>query len=261
MGSPCSVTQQKWQRPGDARDNSFASVRSADSELGEEEYSSCESLQEVRRIAANRQKLEDRSDTGPGSCTHPQDEKTSKQGYIRLWVWVFVLLIFGVVLLPQLAGYFNFLSAERALGRVPPKVRLQVQTATLGGYKLPTGETPDSLAAFLNKHSSTEYYVGPYSGGPSVYATIAESNRNNEIIRKDQVINTEGLAAFIVIWIKPLAVCKDDFDTQDAARYIRDQFKVDSVAFVCYWNGLSKTVLTEQSLKTVDQALLQASRA
>lgn len=175
-----------------------------------------------------------------------------------------VLLTIVVLLIVTLA--FNSLVLSRSSDDFKHhSVRLCVQR-TEDGYKLPMGESPRSLRNFLNDESQTTYLLEPSVAGPAVYATIAETNRLDLIIKKDQVESCHrsagGLAAFIVIRISPLESCVDGKETQRVAKYIRETFNVTSIAFVCYWNprdnpteGFAATPFTQQSLKNVDKTL------
>jgi len=155
--------------------------------------------------------------------------------------------------------------AFSSMGGQPVHVQLHVQRSD-HLYKLPMGQSPRSLADFLNAQSRHKYHLEPVANAVSVYATIAEENRLAEVIDKDQVLKAGSVKAFILVWIKPPELCVVGQESQDIERYVREHFtSVESVAFVCHWNpggdpkkGFSdvQTKLSQQSLKRLDRMLV-----
>lgn len=105
----------------------------------------------------------------------------------------------------DLMSWAHYSSSESVIDfiarkREPLRVHLVVQQQGDFGYKLPIGESPQSLLDFLNKHSpnTTTYFLEPNDGAIPVYACITEMNRNHEHLLRDQIENPRHVARGLI---------------------------------------------------------------
>eukprot|EP00440_Ansanella_granifera_P019340 gb/GFBE01021009.1/.p1 GENE.gb/GFBE01021009.1/~~gb/GFBE01021009.1/.p1 ORF type:complete len:273 (+),score=38.75 gb/GFBE01021009.1/:1-819(+) len=187
-----------------------------------------------------------------------------EQRIARLEQW-FLLMAFLVTLGIAVALGKSWPPSSEAASKVEPEtaslpavpIRLIVQKTRVSGFKLPKGETYDSLVDFVQDHSRLRCNAS-LQEGPAVYVSIATPNRfEEELVNQTQVKEAGRIDWFLFIWITGEDRCKDDPLHQKIQKFVRDRLDGEAlVAFLCWWDGFILNNFTADSMRRIEETTL-----
>eukprot|EP00928_Gymnodinium_smaydae_P037496 TRINITY_DN26017_c0_g1_i2.p1 TRINITY_DN26017_c0_g1~~TRINITY_DN26017_c0_g1_i2.p1 ORF type:complete len:321 (+),score=25.45 TRINITY_DN26017_c0_g1_i2:129-965(+) len=138
-------------------------------------------------------------------------------------------------------------------------VYVQRDTQSRSGYKLPTGESLDSVTSFLQRNSRYLDYepLSDSTGVPLVYITLAASGRLDEmLLDRAQVAQLGKVDAFIFIWITSTPLCQEGDLPRKHRQYVRSKVSSSAaVSFVCYWSNFQANPFSVESLGQLEQSV------
>lgn len=142
-------------------------------------------------------------------------------------------------------------------------VRLIVQRSSdsTSGFKLPKGESPESLANFLDEYRQVRYSL-TRTGLPTLYVSIATPNRFEEgLLDRGQLQEVGQVDGFLFVWITSPEKCTSSNLHAEIRRFLHERLNSFApVGFVCWTvnDSYFRNTFIDDSLSSLEREMFRS---